>query len=60
MLSARAHPFAPLPDMTDNLGYGLEKRRNGNLSVLAGEVTFRCVSAANEAGIDTYWRTILQ
>ncbi|KAL1690525.1 HAD-like domain-containing protein [Schizophyllum commune] len=27
--------------MTDNLGYGLEKRRNGNLSVLAGEVTFR-------------------
>lgn len=30
-----------LPDMTDNLGYGKEKRRQGNLDILAGKVTFR-------------------
>ena len=29
--------------MTDELGYGLEKRRQGNLDILAGKVTFRCV-----------------
>jgi hypothetical protein len=27
--------------MTDNIGYGKEKRRAGNLKVLAGEATFR-------------------
>jgi len=27
--------------MTDNLGYGPEKRREGNLNILAGKVTFR-------------------
>lgn len=27
--------------MTDNIGYGKEKRREGNLKVLAGEATFR-------------------
>ena len=29
--------------MTDFLGYGREKRREGNLKILAGDVTFRCV-----------------
>ena len=29
--------------MTDNIGYGKEKRREGNLKVLAGEATFRYV-----------------
>lgn len=29
--------------MTDHIGYGKEKRREGNLKVLAGEATFRCV-----------------
>ena len=29
--------------MTDELGYGAEKRRQGNLDILAGKVTFRCV-----------------
>ncbi|OBZ65635.1 Pdp3-interacting factor 1 [Grifola frondosa] len=27
--------------MTDNLGYGAEKRRQGNLDILSGKVTFR-------------------
>ena len=27
--------------MTDNIGYGREKRRAGNLKVLSGEATFR-------------------
>ncbi|EKM57697.1 uncharacterized protein PHACADRAFT_192834 [Phanerochaete carnosa HHB-10118-sp] len=27
--------------MTDTLGYGLEKRRQGNLEILAGRETFR-------------------
>ena len=27
--------------MTDNIGYGKEKRREGNLKVLAGKGTFR-------------------
>jgi hypothetical protein len=27
--------------MTDNIGYGKQKRREGNLRVLAGEQTFR-------------------
>jgi hypothetical protein len=31
-------------DMTDFLGYGKEKRRAGNLEILAGHVTFRYVS----------------
>ena len=31
-------------DMTDFLGYGKEKRREGNLEILAGRVTFRYVS----------------
>ena len=30
--------------MTDFLGYGKDKRREGNLEILAGRVTFRCVS----------------
>ena len=30
--------------MTDNMGYGKEKRRAGNLKVLAGEATFRYVA----------------
>ena len=30
--------------MTDNIGYGKEKRREGNLKVLAGEATFRYVT----------------
>ncbi len=29
--------------MTDELGFGPEKRRQGNLDILAGKVTFRCV-----------------
>ena len=29
--------------MTDFLGYGKEKRRAGNLEILAGRVTFRYV-----------------
>lgn len=29
--------------MTDNIGYGKEKRRAGNLKVLEGEATFRYV-----------------
>ena len=29
--------------MTDNLGYGKEKRREGNLKVLTEKATFRCV-----------------
>ena len=29
--------------MTDELGYGAEKRRQGNLDILSGKVTFRCV-----------------
>lgn len=28
-------------DMTDNLGYGMEKRRQGNLEILSGRETFR-------------------
>ena len=28
-------------DMTDELGFGPEKRRQGNLDILAGKVTFR-------------------
>jgi 2-hydroxy-3-keto-5-methylthiopentenyl-1-phosphate phosphatase len=27
--------------MTDNLGYGKDRRRQGNFDVLAGKVTFR-------------------
>jgi len=27
--------------MTDNLGFGKEKRRQGNLDILSGKVTFR-------------------
>ena len=27
--------------MTDNIGYGKQRRREGNLRVLAGEQTFR-------------------
>ena len=29
--------------MTDNLGFGPEKRRQGNLDILAGKTTFRFV-----------------
>lgn len=32
--------------MTDNYGYGKEKRRAQNLEVLAGKNTFRCVEYA--------------
>jgi hypothetical protein len=31
-------------DLTDNLGYGAEKRRQGNLDILAGRLTFRYAS----------------
>ncbi|KAI6000382.1 HAD-like domain-containing protein [Pisolithus orientalis] len=31
----------PCTDMTDNLGYGKEKRRDGNLDILSGKTTFR-------------------
>ena len=31
--------------MTDTLGYGPEKRRQGNLEILAGRETFRCARA---------------
>ena len=34
--------------MTDNIGYGKQKRREGNLRVLAGEQTFRCFNARVE------------
>ena len=30
-----------LVDMTDNLGFGKQKRRDGNLEILSGRVTFR-------------------
>jgi hypothetical protein len=30
-------------DMTDHLGYGKDRRRAGNLEILSGRVTFRCV-----------------
>ena len=29
-------------DLTDFYGFGKEKRRNGNLEILAGRDTFRC------------------
>ncbi|EEB87117.1 hypothetical protein MPER_15666, partial [Moniliophthora perniciosa FA553] len=29
--------------MTDNLGFGKDKRRQGNLDILSGKVTFRVV-----------------
>ena len=35
--------FGPL-DMTDNLGYGYEKRRQGNLDIVTGRTTFRQVT----------------
>jgi len=30
-----------ITDMTDNIGFGKEKRREGNLEILAGRDTFR-------------------
>jgi hypothetical protein len=33
--------------MTDFLGYGREKRREGNLKILAGDLTFRWVVFAS-------------
>ena len=30
-----------IEDMTDNIGFGKEKRREGNLDILAGRDTFR-------------------
>jgi len=33
--------------MTDNIGYGKQKRREGNLRVLAGEQTFRYLMLAS-------------
>lgn len=30
-------------DLTDHLGFGVEKRRQGNLDILAEKKTFRCV-----------------
>jgi len=30
-----------IADMTDNIGFGKEKRREGNLEILAGRDTFR-------------------
>lgn len=34
-------------DLTDHLGYGREKRREGNQEILAGNVTFRRVFSSN-------------
>jgi len=36
--------------MTDNIGYGKEKRRAGNLRVLAGEQTFRYLMVVSKHG----------
>jgi len=30
-------------DMTDHLGFGKDKRREGNLDILEGKVTFRLI-----------------
>ena len=38
--------------MTDNIGYGKEKRRAGNLRVLAGEQTFRCLCLSRDIGLN--------
>jgi len=38
-------------DMTDNLGYGSQKRREGNLSVLSGKSTFRYVEPSYRTGL---------
>ncbi|KAF5330200.1 hypothetical protein D9611_010576 [Ephemerocybe angulata] len=35
--------------LTDNLGYGFEKRREGNFEILADRVTFRRVLKDSEA-----------
>ncbi len=42
--------------MTDFLGYGKEKRREGNLDILAGRVTFRYVCSARHAIQDLTYR----
>lgn len=46
--------------MTDNIGYGKQKRRDGNLRVLAGEQTFRCVSLFQGAGINSDLSAIVE
>ena len=37
--------------MTDNIGYGKRKRREGNLRVLAGEQTFRYLMLASRRSV---------
>jgi len=37
--------------MTDNIGYGKQKRREGNLRVLAGEQTFRYLMLASRRSV---------
>lgn len=37
-----------ITDMTDNLGFGKEKRREGNLEILSGRVTFQCADLCLE------------
>lgn len=44
--------------MTDFLGYGKEKRREGNLEILAGRVTFRYVSMGKYSAFELmYFRS---
>ena len=38
--------------MTDNIGYGKEKRRAGNLRVLAGEQSFRYSCLSKDMGLN--------
>ena len=39
--------------MTDNYGYGKEKRRNGNLRVLSGEQSFRYLCLCQDMGLNS-------
>ena len=39
--------------MTDNIGYGKQKRRAGNLRVLAGEQTFRYLCSSRDMGLNS-------
>ncbi len=44
--------------MTDNLGYGKERRRQGNLDILTGKATFRCArqKTSNRIDLRTHFR----
>jgi len=39
--------------MTDNIGYGKQKRRAGNLRVLSGEQTFRYLCLPRDMGVNS-------